>query len=397
MNELTATPQQKRALPVISLVTFAGFLDTHLLIPVMSLFALELGAGVGMVGLIIGLYSIVNTPANILFGALVDRFGYKRLLVVGLIGDAVGMFFYSLCRLPVHLILVRIFHGITGGIVGPATMSAASHQGEDGRQGRNMAVYGMSLAAATLVGYGISGVLASRVSFNAVFYLGAGVMVAGVLVSLWLPGGRPGARDRTEAPGAGWRRVGDLLGRKGLVVPFITIFAKYFAFGGVVTLLPLYVKGLGMDALYVGMLLASFTVMFIVVQFPLGRLSDRFGRLWPSAAGLAIGIVALLLVPAVDTFAWLVVVMAFYGVAGGAIFPSVSAMLAEHSAPVERGVVTGVFHALLTAGVALGALAAGCAGEVLDVETGLRLCPALMAVALVVSLVLRPGRGSELS
>ncbi len=44
MNELTS-PQTKKILPVISTVTFVGFLDTHLLIPVMSLYASELGAG----------------------------------------------------------------------------------------------------------------------------------------------------------------------------------------------------------------------------------------------------------------------------------------------------------------------------------------------------------------
>ena len=189
MNELTS-PQLKKVLPVISTVTFVGFLDTHLLIPIMSLYASDLGAGVGTVGLIIGLYSIVNTPANILFGQLVDKFGYKLLLVIGLLGDAAGMFLYSLCRLPGHLILVRIIHGITGGIVGPSTMSAASYLGGESRQGRTMAFYGMSLASATLLGYGLSGVLASRIGYDIVFYIGGGLLVVGSLLSLWLPGKR---------------------------------------------------------------------------------------------------------------------------------------------------------------------------------------------------------------
>ena len=55
-------------LPLVATVTFIGFLDTHLLIPVMALFAAELGAGLTMTGVIVGLYSITNTPANIIFG-----------------------------------------------------------------------------------------------------------------------------------------------------------------------------------------------------------------------------------------------------------------------------------------------------------------------------------------
>ena len=389
MNELTLS-REKTALPVISAVTFVGFLDTHLLIPVMSLYASELGAGIGTVGLIVGLYSIANTPANILFGRLVDRFGYKLLLVIGLLGDAAGMFLYSVCRLPVHLMLVRIFHGVTGGIVGPSTMSAASYLGGESRQGRTMAFYGMSLAAATLVGYGLSGTLASRIGYDVVFYIGAGLLVLGALLSLWLPGKQyQSPANHSEAAGEGWSKIGTLVKRKGLVSPYCTVFAQYFTFGGVVTLLPLYVKNHGMDSFHVGMLLASFAVMFIIVQLPVSRLSDRFGRLWLSIVGLVLGIISLVAVPSATDFGWLLVLMLVYGAAFGAVFPSISAMVTENTSPVERGTATGIFHALLTAGVAVGALTAGYAGDKLGVKYGLILCPAFMVIALLVALVMK--------
>ena len=74
----------EKVLPLISVITFIGFLDTHLLIPVMALYASTLGASVGTIGFIIGLYSITNTPANIIFGRLVDKVGYKMPLMMGL-------------------------------------------------------------------------------------------------------------------------------------------------------------------------------------------------------------------------------------------------------------------------------------------------------------------------
>ena len=74
--------QNKWVFPVTSAITFLGFLDTHLLIPVMALYASSLGANIGMVGLIVGLYSIINTPANIIFGRLIGRKGYKEPLVM---------------------------------------------------------------------------------------------------------------------------------------------------------------------------------------------------------------------------------------------------------------------------------------------------------------------------
>ncbi len=389
MNELSR-PRRKNILPVVSFVTFIGFLDTHLLIPVMALYAHEMGAGIGIVGLIIGLYSIVNTPANIFAGRLVDRVGYRLPLVAGLIGDAVSMFLYTLCRFPFHLALVRVLHGITGGMVGPSTMSAIAHHGGETRRGRSMAVYGMSLAAATLVGYGLSGFIASRFGFKVVFWLGGALLVIGAALALWLPGS--GRRDTTglkASPGEGWQKVKDLLRRRGLIRPYCTIFAQYFSFGGVVTLLPLYLKNQGMEAFHVGILLAAFAVMFIVLQMPMGTLSDRVGRAGLTAAGLALGIVALVLLPWMKAFPLLIVVMALYGAAYGMIFPSVSAMVADHTAEDERGLGTGIFHALLTAGVAVGAPVIGWTGGMMGVERGLILSAGVMVIALVVTTVVR--------
>ena len=378
------------ALPVVSVITFIGFLDTHLLIPVMALYAYDLGAGVGIVGLIIGLYSIVNTPANIYFGRVVDRFGYKLPLIFGLIGDAVGMFLYSLCRLPAHLAMVRVLHGIAGGAVGPATMSAIAHHGEAARRGRAMAFYGMSLAAATLVGYGTSGLIVSRLGYKAVFWLGSALLAGGACLGLVLPGNRNGSDKKPFTTMAeSWRQAGVLLRRKSLLGPYSAVFAQYFSFGGVVTLLPLYIKDHSMEAFHVGIMLATFAIMFIILQIPAGSFSDRTNRLNLAAAGLALGIIALLLMPATKTFSLLLVVMALYGTAYGVIFPSISAVVADSTLPEERGLATGIFHALLTAGVAVGAPVMGWIGGAVGEQTGLLLNSVVMAVALVIVLYVR--------
>ena len=386
MNELKQ-PQPRRVLPITSVVTFLGFVDTHLLIPIIALYAYGLGASVGITGLIIGLYSITNTPANILFGRLIDRVGYKVPLITGLIGDALGMFFYSLCRLPIHLALVRTIHGISGGLIGPATMSITADYSNEAGKGRAMGFYGMSIAAATLVGYGLGGVIASRLGYKTLFLFGAIMLAAGAMLSLLLPGNRKkGILTAKTSLGEDFNKAKGLLGRKGLTVSYCSIFAQYFAFGGVVTLLPLYVKNLGMEAFHVGMLLATFAIMFIILQFPSGAFSDKVGRLIPTTVGLGLSIVSLTILPSVATFALLAVIMALYGTAYGVLFPSISALIADHTSFEERGMATGIFHALLTAGVAIGAPIMGWVGEMIGVELGLVLSSGVMVLALVVAL-----------
>ena len=386
MNEIEQ-PQPRRILSITFIVTFLGFLDTHLLIPIMVLYASALGASVGIAGLIVGLYSITNTPANVLFGRLIDRLGYKVPLITGLIGDALGMFFYSLCRLPIHLALVRAFHGISGGLVGPATMSIAADYSSRTEKGRAMGFYGMSIAAATLVGYGLSGVIADRLGYKAVFLFGAILLIIGVVLSLFLPGGRKRGVVTAKTPiSQTLKQVKGLLGRKGLTLAYCSIFAQYFTFGGVVTLLPFYMENLGMKPFHVGMLLAIFAIMFIIIQLPSGALSDKVGRMILIAVGFSLGIVSLIVLPLLETFLLLAVIMALYGMAYGILFPSVSALVVDHTAPEERGMATGVFHALLTAGVAIGAPVMGWVGGMVGVKLGLALSSGIMVLALVVAL-----------
>jgi len=354
----------------------------------MSLYAAGLGASVGIRGLIIGLYSITNTPANILFGRLIDRVGYKVPLVVGLVGDALSMFSYSLCHLPVHLALVRSFHGISGGSVAPATMSITADSSNGIEKGRAMSFYGMSIAAATLVGYGGGGFIVFRLGRQALFLLGAVLLTIGVMLSLLLPGKKEkGIMTARASLSEGLKQVKGLLRRRGLTVSYCSIFAQYFTFGGVVTLLPAYLENLGMEDFHMYMLLAIFAIMFIILQFPSGVLSDKVGRLIPTIGALSLGIVSVVILPSLVTFPLLALVMALYGIAYGMLFPSISALIADHAVPEERGLATGVFHALLTAGVAIGAPIMGWVGEWAGIALGLALSSVIMALALALALI----------
>ncbi|GAI90458.1 unnamed protein product, partial [marine sediment metagenome] len=90
--------------------------------------------------------------------------------------------------------------------------------------------------------------------------------------------------------------------------------------------------------------------------------------------------------PSVAAFPLLAVATALYGAAYGILFPSISALVADHTAPEERGLATGIFHALLTAGVAIGAPVMGWVGGMVGIKLGLVLSSVIMVLALVIAL-----------
>ncbi|MCS7286359.1 MAG: MFS transporter [Anaerolineae bacterium] len=369
------------------IITFICFTDTHLLLPIMSLYALSIGASVGAIGIIVGLYSAINTLANIFFGRLIDRVGYKSPLIFGLFGDALCMFGYTLCQSPVCLALLRGLHGLAGGIAGPATMSFTGQRVTRGKRGRGMGFYGAALALASLIGYGLSGILASRLGYKAVFYFGSALLFLGGILALAMPRGKPIARPEVVV-GEELRKIGSLLKRRGLIISYCSVFAQYFAFGSVVTLLPLYVKGLGMEAFQVAMLLATFTIAFIFLQLPSGFLSDKVGRWIPVVAGLSLSVVSLVALPTLKTFTSLAAVMALYGMAYSLLFPSISALITDYTDHGEQGLATGIFHALLTAGVGFGAPFMGWVAELTGIELGLALSSGPFALTLLILLLI---------
>lgn len=371
------------AFVLITIITFLGFLDTTLLVPVMSTYATGIGASVGLSGLVIGLYSITNTPASVFFGRVIDRVGYKMPLILGLAADAGFLFLYGLTGSPLQLASVRAAHGISGGIAGPATMAAISGLGSAGGRAKVMSTYGMALAFGNLVGFAASGIIVTRFSYQALFWAASGLVLMAAALSTMLP--RPHKLLAPASPRHSHVSIRGLLRKRPLLASYASIFAQYFTLGSVVTLLPLYARSLGLEPVHTGMILAAFTVTFIIVQFPSGSISDRIGRLPPIVAALVLGTLALVALPFLKTFALLAGAMALYGISYGLLFPSVSALVADHTEPHERGTGMGIFHAMLTAGVAIGAPVMGWVGERIGLDKGLLATPVVLVAALVLA------------
>jgi MFS family permease len=107
-------------------------------------------------------------------------------------------------------------------------------------------------------------------------------------------------------------------------------------------------------------------------------------------------VISVSLLPALGTLPLLFMAMALYGAAFAMLFPSMSALVVDYTSPEERGVATGIFHSLLTAGVAVGAPAMGWVAHLAGIRLGLALSSGAAAVALIIVLVtLRRDQGQD--
>jgi MFS family permease len=347
--------------------TMLGTMDSNALVPIIALYAQSVGADVLMTGIIVGLFSAVHAPANLLFGRIADRFGRKLPLEAGLLWDSISMFLYSLATTPLLLAAVRVSHGLGSGLVGPSSMALIADASPRERRGRAMGLYGMALALAVVIGFGITGPIVDRLGYAVLFY----VLSAGVLLGLVIS---VGIREPAQAPERplAWRRLLRYATGPAPAAGYASIFTLYFILGAFVTLVPFHLQSeLGYGVLAVALSFTSFAILSLLLHYPAGLLADRFGSATTALIGLIAVAFAMALIPLVRDLTSLLALMALFGVGHGFVFPSASSLATRGSDPQQHGLVTGLLYALLVLGVAIGAPAMGAVAALSNFGIGI--------------------------
>jgi len=351
--------------------TMLGTMDSNALVPVIALYAQHVGADLLQTGIIVGLFSVVHAPANLFFGRIADRIGRKLPLQVGLLWDSVSLFLYAFAATPLLLALVRISHGVGSGFVGPSTMALMADNSTTERKGRAMAIYGMSLGFAVVIGFGIAGPIVSRLGYATLFYVLSAGLLLGFVFALFVR--EPAQAVPKPTP---WRRLAAYARGPLPAAGYASIFSLYFILGAFVTLVPLHIRdelgySLPAAALVTGLSFTAFAILSLVLHYPAGVLADRYGPVRPAMIGLVVVGASMALIPLVRDLPALLVLMALFGVGHGFVFPAASALVARGADPEQHGVVTGLFYAVLVAGVAVGAPVMAAVASVSTFGTGI--------------------------
>jgi len=276
------------------------------------------------------------------WGALSDSVGYRVPLIAA--GATVGAAGYlTLAALPAlgalpygAILVVRFLQGVA--TVGAFSLAITTLMDLEGGHGRNMGTAGLAIGFGTALGSPVGGQLYAVGPFVPLYAASGALLVAGGLATL--------SADRT--PEGGRRTLAALAAirkRRSLAVPFAFGFvdrltAGFFALVGTVY----FQSELGLDAAGTGLMLGAFFVPFALLQYPLGRLSDRIGRVVPVAAGslvYGLAIVAVFYAPTVPVTA---VTMVAVGVTGALVAPATMALVTDLAAEEERGVAMGGFN-----------------------------------------------------
>lgn len=161
------------------LFMFVAIFDLHAQYPVLSPFALSLGAAPSFIGLIMGLYSATHIPGNILAGYGVDRFGSKIFIVFSLIGAGILLLFQANVTDPWQLLWIRSLSGFVLAFLSPACLSLLAKMATDQtHQGKLMSGNGLVHTLASVVSPAVGALLVAKFGFNHMFILLGWVLIA---------------------------------------------------------------------------------------------------------------------------------------------------------------------------------------------------------------------------
>lgn len=380
------TPLERRASASLAAIFAARMLGLFLVLPVFALEAARYPGGTdpALVGLAMGIYGLTQGLLQIPFGMASDRFGRKKVIVVGLLVFAGGSFIAAAAPTLGWLLAGRALQG--AGAVSAAVTALLADQTRDNVRTKAMALVGASIGVMFALSLVAAPLLAARIGLGGLFAV-TGVLALGcIAVVLWWT---PPAPRQLNAPRG---RLSEVLNHGPLLRLDVGVFVLHAVQLAMWVAIPtlLVQAGLAQDrhwTVYLPGVAGSFLLMGGV--FALERLG-YLRAVFLAAVGLVLlvqlGLLAASFRPDVAVLATLL----FLFFCGFNILEATQPSLASRVAPPHaRGAALGVYNTLQS----LGFFAGGAVGGWLAKNVGLPglfiACAVLMAVWLAVAWPMR--------
>lgn len=414
---MTAT--ERRASFSLAGIFALRMLGLFLVLPVFALEAQRYPGGdnVALVGLAMGIYGLTQALLQLPYGLASDRYGRKRVIVLGLLVFALGSLVAALADHLMGLLIGRALQG--AGAVSAAVSALLADQTRDAVRTKAMALVGASIGLMFALSLLLAPVLTAWMGLSGLFWFTALLALGGVMVVIWvvppeLPvSAQPDNEDAAVSLREGMRAV---LRHPGLLRLDAGVFLLHAVQLAMWMAVPALLVRAGLVAahhwwVYLPAVLASFFVMMATL-FPLEK-RGYLRAVFLVAIGL-IGLAQLGLLAAVMVLpeatasltgsgAWrevlgvvLLGLLLFVFFCGFNVLEATQPSLVSRIAPTRaRGTALGVYNALQSLGLFVGGAAGGWLAQHSGPSALFIACAVAMGLWLWVAWPMKaPGRGA---
>ena len=320
-------------------------------------FYLEEKFGFAETDIYIGVFLFAEMVAYIIFapvwGHLSDRRGKRGHYVV--LGLGVSSILFALMPLvPNYWVLLglRFVQGAFTVAAWSLAMTMALDWAVASERGRTMGILGAGMMMGMAIGAPLGGIVTDR-WLDGPFYI-ASALFAVALLQTWLVIEEPLERRKKE--------VGErppLHEERDLWIPSIYGFVERFTAGFfVASFASFLINDFDFSAGRAGMFLGIFFLPFALLQYPFGRLTDRYGPL-PFILGGSVMYGIIMIVVTRFQPVPIAILMMLLGVLAAAMLPASLILVGHMSVPSTHGRAMGLFNAMGSVGFAAGEILGG--------------------------------------
>ncbi|TRO46950.1 MFS transporter [Candidatus Bathyarchaeota archaeon] len=351
-----------------------------------SLFAREILMIVSFtqIGMVTSVFGLTKAVTNIGMGALSDRVGRKPVIVVGAIVSALGGVVIASADRFAGLLLGTALIGLGGGSTFVGIMVAMT-EAIPSRIGLAMGLFELAAYGGSTLGTSLAGYLAVSYGLRQPFtVLMAISALSAVLCFLFIPETNGFAQEERAKPR---ERVKITHYARELAPMYFAGFSSKIMDSLVVSFLPLYLTGLGMDIDRMTTVLSAFTFSWALLQPVTGHASDRFGRKRVIVFGLAGSVISVVTFTLTGSFSLLIVCSLLLGVEAAFFYTPLVAMVSDIAPSELEGTLIGSYRFFRDLGYFVGPLLLGTIADSLGLvyafyATSLILLVAMMLIQL---------------
>jgi MFS family permease len=345
-----------------------------LVAPALPLFAREFGVGAAAAGAVVSAFALMRLLMAPFVGRLVNAFGERMLLAVGIGVVAVSSVLAGLAQSYWQLLVLRGAGGVGSIMFSVSAASLLVRVTPSHQRGRAQGVWAGSFLIGLVAGPAVGTV--ATFSLRLPFFLYAGTLtVAGLLGLGALRHSGLAARPSTRSESMALRAA---LRHRAYLAALAAAFAGDFALVGARSaIMPLYVReSLHLSSSWVYAAFLVISVVSGVLLLPTGKVADTRGRRPVIVVGLLIGALGFLLFPAVPAAGGLLLATVLLGVAAASDSVAPGAVMGDIVAG-RGGTVVAVFQMAGDLGAVLGPVVAGWIADAAGYSPAFVVCAAV--------------------
>lgn len=305
------------------------------------------------------LFVSANLSAYVIFaliwGGLSDRMGKRKIfIIIGFLGNAILMFSLTLApNMPV-LLALRFIEGSFTVMAFSLLMTSVLDIVKKTHYGRGMGILGMGMALGNALGAPLGGRIGAIDPFFPLYFGSIMLLIGAGIAAAFLKD-----RELESKPASLKDALLLLREEKRIFIPFAFSFVERFTVGFFVGVFPIMLAmKYGMDSGTIGMYMAAFLIPFALLQYPLGAISDKIGRVPPLVVGSILYGITVANVGIVEP-PMLAYIMIFGGIVGALMYPPSAALAGDLADPAKRGTAMGGFNLFGSLGFAVGPFIGG--------------------------------------